>query len=92
MRRALAILGWTLALPVLLLMLVQVVLAFYIKAGVTSSDPAAALQQARDLAAAHADTLRGWDLASVCLGLVLGLAGALSGRLPGTRRASVDEP
>ena len=92
MKRAFAILGWMLALPLSLFMLVQVVLAFYLKAEVTSSDPAAALRQAQDFAAAHADTLHDWDLASLCLGLLLGLAGGLSGRLPGTRRRSVDQP
>ena len=92
MGRAFAILGWMLALPLLLFMLVQVVLALYIKAQMTGSDPAAMLRQAQDFAAARADTIRTWDLASICGGLVLGLVGGLSGRLPGTRRASVDKP
>ena len=92
MKRGLAILGWMLALPLVLFMLLQVVFAFYIKAQMTGTDPAAMLKQAQDYAAAHAETLQQFDLAALGFGLLLGLAGGLSGRLPGTRRRSVDEP
>lgn len=92
MARAFAILGWTLALPVLLFVLLQVGVAIYLKTHVTSTDPGAILQQAQDFADAHAGTLQELDLAALMLGIGAGLWGGLRGRLPGTRRPSVDEP
>lgn len=91
MGRALAIMGWVLALPVLLFVLLQVGVAVYLKLHVTATDPAAILQQAQDFAEAHAGTLQQLDLAAVALGLGLGLWGGLGGRLPGTRKASLDQ-
>lgn len=92
MRRAFVILGWMLASALFLFILLQTVAGLYVRTQMTGTDPAAMLQQARDFAAAHADTLQELDLASVCLGLVLGLTLGMSGRLPGTRRRSAGKP
>lgn len=91
MGRVLAITGWTLALPVLLFVLLQVGVAIYLKTHVTATDPAAILQQAQDFADTHAGTLQQLDLAALLLGIGAGLWGGLGGRLPGTRRRSAHE-
>ena len=92
MSRPQAVIGWLLAMPAALFALLQAAVAFYIETRITATDLPTAVAQARDYAELHAETLRQLDLAALGFGLLLGLAGGLSGRLPGTRRRSVDEP